>query len=72
MFQKLNASLKSGEVRAVDAVRAYQWAALKRFGRADNVCQVIAMMGLDLQNNSTRIQWYVPLRHSPFVIHIVA
>ena len=45
VMQKLNASLKSGEVRAIDAVRAYQWAALKRFGRAYNVCQVIAIDG---------------------------
>ena len=37
--------MKSGEVRAIDAVRAYQWAALKRFDRADNVYQVIAING---------------------------
>ena len=40
-FQDLNSCLKSGEVRAVDAVRAYQWAALKANSRLNCVCQFI-------------------------------
>merc|ERR1712029_148681 len=40
-YKDLNSSLKSGEVRAVDAVRAYQWAALKANSRLNCVCQFI-------------------------------
>ena len=35
-------SLKTGEVRAVDALRSYQWAALKATSRLNCVCQFIS------------------------------
>ena len=40
--QELAASLKSGEVLAVDTLRSYQWAALKATSRLNCVCQFIS------------------------------
>ena len=39
--QELTGALKTGEVRAVDALRSYQWAALKATRRLNCVCQFI-------------------------------